>query len=185
MTKEERNLFTELSEGFKALSSERAAKKSAYNKAWYEANKEKRIALSKKYYEENKEKRLAQIKAWYEANKEEKRAKSKQWNEANPEKNLAFSRKGAAKRRADKKQASGLYSEYDALVFSTMVQHCIDLEKLTGVKHHVDHIVPLNHKDACGLHTAANWQVVPAEWNMAKGNRNMEEFIIGDYNGRL
>lgn len=77
------------------------------------------------------------------------------------------------KRNADKKRASGLYTEYDDLVFLTMLQHAKDLEALTGVVHHLDHIVPLAHKKACGLHTTANWQVVPALWNLKKNNKSM------------
>lgn len=40
----------------------------------------------------------------------------------------------------------------------------------------IDHIVPLKHKDACGLHVAANIQVVPASWNFQKGRSNMQAF---------
>ena len=77
-------------------------------------------------------------------------------------------------RQAREKNAAVLYSELDDIVYLAMVQHCKDLEKLTGVSHQIDHIVPLAHKDAGGLHTAANWQVVPAAWNLKKNNRSME-----------
>lgn len=42
---------------------------------------------------------------------------------------------------------------------------------------HVDHIVPLSHKKACGLHNANNLQVVPAAWNMAKKHTNMNKYL--------
>jgi len=56
-----------------------------------------------------------------------------------------------------------------------------DREEITGMKWHIDHIVPLFHKDACGLHVAANLQVVPAWWNHKKRNFNMDEYIIAGY----
>lgn len=46
----------------------------------------------------------------------------------------------------------------------------------TGIDWHIDHIVPINHKDACGLNSYHNLQVVPAVWNVKKGNRNMNKF---------
>jgi hypothetical protein len=50
-------------------------------------------------------------------------------------------------------------------------------QKLFLFSWHVDHIVPLNYKNACGLHNAYNLQVVPAKWNMVKQNRNMNRYL--------
>lgn len=41
----------------------------------------------------------------------------------------------------------------------------------TGVLWHVDHVVPLNGRSACGLHVEHNLTFMPAAWNIAKGNR--------------
>lgn len=40
-----------------------------------------------------------------------------------------------------------------------------------GAAFHVDHIVPLNSDNVCGLHSHDNLAVLPAFINMAKGNR--------------
>jgi hypothetical protein len=45
------------------------------------------------------------------------------------------------------------------------------LTNLTGVVHHVDHVVPLRSPLVCGLHWERNLQVLPATNNIRKGNR--------------
>jgi hypothetical protein len=41
----------------------------------------------------------------------------------------------------------------------------------TGVRHSVDHEVPLQHALVCGLHVPWNLSISTLEANMAKGNR--------------
>lgn len=44
-------------------------------------------------------------------------------------------------------------------------------EQATGIKWHIDHIIPLKAKTALGLHVAENWQVIPSQMNVTKSNR--------------
>lgn len=72
-------------------------------------------------------------------------------------------------------------TELDNFVFEEAIKLRELRNKSTNVLWHVDHIVPINHKEASGLHNAYNIQVVPAEWNLKKKNRNMEVFTITSY----
>ena len=67
-------------------------------------------------------------------------------------------------------------SELDEFVFEESLKLARLREETTCSKWHVDHIVPINHKKACGLHNAYNLQVVPQSFNVKKGNRNMDKF---------
>ena len=72
-------------------------------------------------------------------------------------------------------------TELDELVFLEAIAVREARKTLTGQDWHIDHIVPINHKSACGLHNAFNLQVVPASWNVKKKHTNMEHFFIAGY----
>ena len=79
------------------------------------------------------------------------------------------------KRRMQKKRMQ--LTELDLFVQAEAANLCKQREEVTGFKWQIDHIVPLNHKNICGLHNGYNLQVVPAKWNMSKGNRHCEFYF--------
>ena len=117
--------------------------------------------------ERHPEKMAEYKKAWSEKNKEKAKHNLKKWKSANKHKVLAdFHR-----RRAQQINATPIwYGELDDFVF----QEAALLAKLrhysTGIKWHVDHMIPLMAKQAKGLHCASNIQVIPETLNCVKRN---------------
>lgn len=77
-----------------------------------------------------------------------------------------------AKRRAHKIQATPKWLTKEQfkqiLVFYTNAKQ---LEKDTKIKYHVDHIVPLQGKNVCGLHVPWNLQLLTETENLQKSNK--------------
>ncbi|SAL03207.1 hypothetical protein AWB77_06736 [Caballeronia fortuita] len=78
----------------------------------------------------------------------------------------------ATRRRAAKLRAiPAWYGELDEFVMEEAALLCRIRRELTGVIWHVDHMIPLRAKDACGLHWSANVQLLPGAINASKSNR--------------
>jgi len=74
-----------------------------------------------------------------------------------------------AKRRAIKLKASPLWA--DDIKIKQIYLERINKEFKTGGKYHVDHIIPLQGKNVCGLHIENNLQILPASENIKKSNK--------------
>jgi hypothetical protein len=71
------------------------------------------------------------------------------------------------KRQADQLQRTPKWANLKAI--RKIYQHASWMTSLTGIPHHVDHIVPLCGELVSGLHVEGNLQIVRAEENLLKG----------------
>ena len=104
---------------------------------------------------------------------------SKAWHERNPDYQSNFykahkERYVAARARRRAAQESATPSWLTA-IDKAMIQEMYDVSEAryiqTGIKHHVDHIVPINGKGVAGMHVPWNLQVITAHENLSKGWR--------------
>ena len=153
----------------KAYQEANKEKRKAYRQAWYKDNKEKRDAYRKTYVENNKEKVIASQKAYREANREKVNARIRDWQQANKEKKNVTN----ANRRALRFRATVYLTPTDKKEIQNLYKVAQNKTKETGEVWHVDHIIPLTKG---GLHKPTNLQVVPASWNLSKGNRTEEKY---------
>ena len=126
---------------------------------------------------------LTQSRLWREANKERKRATDKQYRTDNVSllrekaaKHFILNKDkyaaATAKRKASKLRATPEWltknqlAEIDYIYFLRK-----DASLLSDYEYHVDHIVPLQGREVCGLHVPWNLQLLPKEVNYAKNNR--------------
>ena len=150
----------------KELYNQRNAEKvRAMRRIWKSANKKKLALASKLYRERNLANCLARELAYRAKNRERENQRTARWAKNNPARVAFLARKHqTAKRNATPKWANEFFIEEAYLLAALRT-------KLTGIKWHVDHIVPLQHPLVCGLHVEQNLQVIPAEHNRVKSNR--------------
>jgi hypothetical protein len=123
-------------------------------------------AAQARWTAKNPEKNRTKWRDWYAAHPEKAKRRSAEWTASNKAKvNAKTARRKSAEIKATPGWANHEKIEefYFAADFLGMV---------TGEWHHVDHIVPLQSKLVCGLHTEQNLQVLPASDNLRKSNRH-------------
>ena len=126
---------------------------------------EKRLHFWSAYYAKNKERIIQYQREYAKTNKEKILKASKAYRI----KNTAALTAAKANRKRHVKKATP--SWVDLQLISLKHKERIELSRLTGVLHHVDHVVPLQGENVCGLHVPWNLQIITAEENMSKSNK--------------
>jgi len=172
-------------------------KAGARNAAWISKNPEKRKAQKKRHYEKNKEKILAKQVEYKERTVEARKAYFKKYNENRREAKLRDAAEYRAKNaerinahlRAYTKQNRDKYNAYsklratakmhrtptwltgdDVWLMKEIYALATLRTKLTKIKWHVDHIIPLQGSIVSGLHVPTNLQVITQTENIRKFN---------------
>ena len=78
-------------------------------------------------------------------------------------------RHDSAKRHADKLRRTPPWADTKAI--SAIYEQAQTLTELTGIPHHVDHVIPLRGKLVSGLHVETNLRVIPSHENQKKWNK--------------
>ena len=131
--------------------------------------KELQIVRAKRWQEKNKQKASLQREEWSLRNKEKMDGYKKEWSKKNKDKRATWE----ANRRALKFKATIYLNKEAKEQIAELYKRAQVKTKETGYQWHVDHIMPLT---IGGLHKPTNLQVVPARWNISKGNRNCDTY---------
>ena len=129
-------------------------------------NKERKLILDRNWRKNNP---LACMKSYRKFSlKHPEKIKSwrKKWNSKNRPKKSQY----AISRRLVVKNAQ-FHTELTEFVFNQAHELAKQREILLGILIHVDHMIPLQNPDVCGLHTWNNFQCLPQVMNNSKSNK--------------
>lgn len=138
-------------------------------KKCFRKNHYKKTATKRKIARELiKDKKKEYDRARFIKLRERYRQNGKRWRANNKAKNQA---KWVAYELRKKNRTPKWLTKDDLNDISDIYKFAEAISKYTGVKHHVDHIIPLHGKNISGLHVPDNLQVIPASDNIRKGNK--------------
>lgn len=125
------------------------------------------VVCAKDYARKFDQKNPNRVSDYWRRNPDKKRESNRRY----VEKNRAHFYALLSKRRARKLSATPSWlSPADLAEIEGIYQHAHILTQITGEPYDVDHIVPLQGKNVCGLHVPWNLQAIPASTNRSKSN---------------
>jgi len=145
---------------------------SEYFYEYHRKNSERKRQYDKNRYKSKKEEISKRGKEYYKKNKEIVKQRQREWGKNNPDK----VRKQSSEKRSKKKNSIPPWltnkQKHEIYLMHVLAKA---LERETGIKYHVDHIIPLTNKNLCGLHVPWNLRVIPEKDNMRKNNQFIPE----------
>lgn len=163
LTKEYFNISKVNKDGFR---SECRICQKKYLKDYYNKNRKRLLKKNLEYQKKNKESVNNKKKKWAVRNKDKVKKAQKDYHKKNPHKKAEWE----AKRRCCKIKATPKWSELDKI--SILYEKAQWLSSITGLTYHVDHIIPLQGENVCGLHVWSNLQIVQDIINFSKSNKH-------------
>jgi len=105
--------------------------------------------------------------AWKLRNIDKVRAAKKKWKEEN----IGKVKADRARRKFRIEQATPKWLSSQQIEAMEFFYLWADLRSKSGVKYHVDHIIPIAGKDVCGLNVPWNLETLKEEENLKKRNK--------------
>jgi hypothetical protein len=119
----------------------------------------------REYYERNKETVVARAQARPDS---AKNAYKQKYKDANPD---MYKELVSLRRRRFRQATPKWLTAAQRMEIRLKYRLAIELSRATGVRHAVDHIIPLQGEEVCGLHVPWNLQVIPQAENLKKSNK--------------
>lgn len=141
-------------------------------KKWERANPDKVAAQYRRWQQTYPERAKAVASRWYgnPENRVKQAARMALWRKENPGRIAMYT----GKRRAIVKRAAPKWlTEDERQRIFDIYREAREISVLSGIEHHVDHVVPLCGRRVCGLHVPWNLRIITAEENHRK-NRHFQ-----------
>ena len=122
----------------------------------------------REYYEKNKSTVIAKAQA---RSDEAKNRYKQKYKETNPD---LYKELVSLRRRRFRQATPTWLTAEQRMEIRLKYRLAIEKSRFTGIRHAVDHIIPLQGETVCGLHVPWNLDVIPQEENLKKSNKLLD-----------